>query len=410
MATSPSGSLVSADVRRNNLALVAGRLAQHGTLSRSQLADATGLARGSVTALVGALIDAGVVRETEAQEDDDRSAVRGRPLTLLRLAADDAALLVVQLDADQATALVTAVDGRALFRTSEHHGRPMGDPDRVLDVAARVLRRGLDAAVGLGRRIAAVSVVVFAPVAGDPAVVVADTDLGWGVVDVLGGLRNRVPSMPAATLVSDAGVAALAELSEARSSGTAFRDVLYAKSNSGIGGAVVAGGALITGAHGFAGAFGHIAVDPRGAACACGQRGCLVTVAGPDVVLADAGLGAMLGERGLTEALRELVARIEAGDAAAVAAWEAALPWIAHALRIVAMTVDPEVVVLGGYWADLAGSIAAAFERTGPSVAADATPIAVVAGRLGEDAALLGAVRSTRDALLLDPLALSSGA
>lgn len=413
MASSPSGSLVSADVRRHNLALVAGRLAQHGPLSRSQLADATGLARGSVTALVAALAEAGIVREVEEAESRE-SAARGRPLTLLRLAADDVALLVVQLDADQATALLTAVDGRALFRASEHHGRPMRDPERVLDVLGRVLSRGLEGARGLGRRVLALTVVVFAPIGGTPPVVVADTDLDWGEVDVLGGLRRRVPAMPEASLVNDAAVAALAELAELSAPdrpGTAdggVRDMLYAKSNSGIGGAIVADGALVTGAHGFAGALGHIAVDPRGARCGCGQRGCLVTVAGPDLVLAEAGLDAVLAGKGLTAALRELVARVASGDERATAAWEAAVPWIGHALRIVALTVDPEVIVLGGYWADLAESIASAFEQDAPAVAATATPIAVVAGRLGEDAALLGAARTTRDALLADPLALAA--
>ncbi|WP_454109110.1 ROK family protein [Leifsonia shinshuensis] len=408
MASSPSGSLVSADVRRHNLALVAHRLADHGPQSRSQLADATGLARGSVTALVAALVEAGVVRETEEPEAAPRgSAARGRPLTLLRLAADDVALLVLQLDADQATALLTAVDGRALFRAAEHHGRPMGDPERVLDVLARVLARALDGAAGLGRRVAALTVVVFAPIGGTPPVVVADTDFEWGAVDVLGGLRRRVHGLPAASLASDGTVAALAELAELEAAGEGVRDLVYAKSNSGIGGAVVADGALVAGAHGFAGAFGHIAVVPGGPRCLCGQRGCLVTVAGPDLVLAEAGLAAEVAERGLTEALREFVARVRAGEPRATAAWEAAVPWIAHTLRIVAMTVDPELIVLGGYWAELCGPIAAAFAEDGWTIAATATPIAVVPGRLGEDAALLGAARVARDALLDDPLALA---
>ncbi|MEY9952632.1 ROK family protein [Leifsonia sp. EB34] len=409
MASSPSGSLASVDVRRHNLALVAHRLAQQGPLSRSQLAEATGLARGSVTALVAALVEAGVVRESQEPETAPRgSASRGRPLTLLRLAADDVALLVLQLDADQATAVLTALDGHVLFRVAEHHGRPMGDPGRVLDVLARVLSRTLDAAAGLGRRVVDLTVVVFAPIGGTPPVVVADTDFEWGVVDVLGELRKRVQGLPPATLASDGTVAALAELAELEAVGAGVRDMVYAKSNSGIGGAVVVDGAVVAGAHGFAGAFGHISVDPHGARCLCGQRGCLVTVAGPDIVLAEAGLATEVAERGLTEALRELVARIRAGETRASAAWQAALPWIAHALRIVTMTVDPEVVVLGGYWAELAEPIADAFAQNGPAVAATATPVAVVPGRLGDDAALVGAARVARDALLDDPLAVKT--
>lgn len=425
----PTGSLVSGDVRTHNLGLIAGSLAGHGPLSRSQLSVDTGLTRGAVTALVGALIDAGVVREasiprgpehgpTEAGSergpaDDGRAQAdgrarptthKGRPHTLLELSADRVALIALQIDADQAIALVTSLGGETLARVSLHHGRPMGEPERILDVAAEVLARALEKCSTLGREAVDLTVVVFAPIGGDPTIVIADTDLDWGPVDVLDGLRRRVHGMPHGRLVADATVAALAELSLLDGVG----DMLYLKSNSGIGGAIIADGSLLAGANGMAGALGHIAIDHDGAPCACGQRGCLVTVAGPDRILDAAGLGAQRADDGLTAALAELVARIGTGDVPATAAWSAALPWIGRALHILAMTVDPGAIVVGGYWAMLADSIDREF-RKGPLAAA--TPeqyrgARVIAGRLGEDAALLGAIWSARDRLLQDPLAL----
>ena len=38
-------------------------------------------------------------------------------------------------------------------------------------------------------------------------------------------------------------------------------------------------GQVMRGAHGLAGEFGHVTVEPKGAACGCGNRGCLETVA-----------------------------------------------------------------------------------------------------------------------------------
>lgn len=396
MASPRSGSLVSADVRRHNLALIAGALARLGPLSRSQLADATGLTRGAVTALVAALTESGLVREAE---EAGRAGARGRPSTLLRLTADDSALLTLQLDADHAVAALTALDGTELVRIAERHGRPMGDPEPILDILGRVLARALDAAAARGRGIAACTVVAFAPVGGLPPVVVADTDLGWGTVDVLAALRRRVPGMPEATLVADSATAAIAELHEL----DGVRDMLYVKSNSGIGGAIVSGGELLLGAHGFAGAVGHLPIVPGGAACACGQHGCLVTVAGPDVVLAEAGLGGLLARDGLTEALHELVRRIGDGEPRALAAWKAALPWIARTLRVLCGSVDPRVIVVGGYWAELADSLAEAFAALAPTITATTGDIAVRPGRLGADAALLGAARAARDDVLADP-------
>ncbi|NUS36554.1 MAG: MarR family transcriptional regulator, partial [Pseudarthrobacter sp.] len=54
------------DVRRSNLALVLGKIAEApaGTHpSRAQVAAASGLTKASVSSLVGDLLDAGIIRE-----------------------------------------------------------------------------------------------------------------------------------------------------------------------------------------------------------------------------------------------------------------------------------------------------------------------------------------------------------
>jgi len=398
----PAATLISSDVRRHNLGIVTRYLVDNGPSSRSQIADGTGLTRGSVTALAVALLDAGVLSEAAPLE----AGGKGRPLTLLNLAADGVALLALQLDADEVTALVTTITGTPLLRISEHHGRPMGQPDRILDMLADVLSRALDSDELRGRHLADVTVVVFAPVGGEPAIVLADTDLGWGSVDVLAGLRAREPRLPDLTrLAADSSLAAVAELSELSD----VRTMLYLKSNSGIGGAIIVDGTLLAGAHGLAGALGHLAVVPGGLLCACGQHGCLDTVAGPDRVLQDAGLGDLLASDGLTAALAELTRRILDGEPRASAAWDTAAAWIAHTVQLLVMSFDPEAVVLGGYWAALADSVAAKLKPLGPSIAGTVPfdTYSVQNGRLGADAALLGAIWSARDRLLQDPLQLS---
>ena len=43
---------------------------------------------------------------------------------------------------------------------------------------------------------------------------------------------------------------------------------------TGVGGAAIVGGQLLTGAEGAAGEFGHICLYPGGLPCDCGQQGC----------------------------------------------------------------------------------------------------------------------------------------
>ncbi|MCD2442056.1 ROK family transcriptional regulator [Agromyces sp. SYSU K20354] len=396
-------SLVSGDVRRHNLTLVLEHIVRSGPSARSEIATATGLTKGAVTLLVNALTDAGVLAET-----DPLPSAKGRPITRLELVAAEVAILVAQLDADTATALLTSLAGEELFRVSTRHGRPMGDPAAVLDVLGDVTAEALEAASDLGRRVVELPVVVFAPVGGEPPVVIADTDLGWDAVDVLAALRERVPALPTvASLASDGWLAALAE----RSLLPGVDEVVYLKSNSGIGGAIVSGGRLVEGAHGVGGALGHLAVVPGGDRCACGQHGCLVTVAGPDVLLARAGIAGLVTDHGLAAALDELSARITAGEPRAAAAWADALPWIARTMQILSLATDPEVIVIGGFWSAHTASIDAAFRENRPAIAAGFAATsevpAIMAGRLGADAALLGAAWAARDRVLADPLNLA---
>lgn len=397
--TQGANSLVSGDVRRHNLSMLVKHLALHGGTSRSNLATETGLTKGSVTALSSLLIESGLLRETSTQGNSGK----GRPSTLLEITADSKAILVLQLDAEKVTGLLTTLIGKPLVRLTQYHGRPMGQPGPILDVMAQVLTQLLLACEEANREVAAMTVVVFAPVGGDPRIVIADTDLDWEAIDLLGGLRERVPNMPSnAVLEPDSILAALAELSQL----DGVRDMIYLKSNSGIGGALVVDGQVVVGANQLAAALGHVPVVPNGIKCACGQHGCLVTVAGPDALLEAAGMQDLAQSDGLTIALDEFVERVERGEDAATRAWVTAMDWISRTLQILTVVTDPQVVVLGGYWSRLAGAVAAHFDATRP-MATDGTKWLapqVLSGKLGADAALLGAVWSARDALIEDPI------
>lgn len=63
------------------------------------------------------------------------------------------------------------------------------------------------------------------------------------------------------------------------------RDVFVVAIGNGIGAGLIIDGRLYRGATGFAGEFGHMTIDPEGIECACGNIGCLETVAsGPNIV------------------------------------------------------------------------------------------------------------------------------
>ena len=183
-------------------------------------------------------------------------------------------------------------------------------------------------------------------------------------------------------------------------------DMIYIKSNSGIGGAIILNGAVVEGAHRLAGAFGHMPIVPEGEPCGCGQRGCLVTVAGPDAVLHAAGLGPLLASRGLAVALDEFADSRPGPRAAALAAWDGAAgmdrPGPADPGHVVRPAgYRPGRLSGRGWRTPWRNILPASGLRLGlmPWLGA---PSWWRAGSDG-DAALLGAIWSARDRLLLDP-------
>lgn len=118
-------------------------------------------------------------------------------------------------------------------------------------------------------------------------------------------------------------------------------DLVYLSLGTGLAVAAILDGRLRRGVHNAAGEIGHIPVDPNGPPCECGQVGCLETVA------SGSALATMWPATGRPsgQALFEAVA---AGDPRAEAVRDRFAARVADAVRLVVLTVDPDVVVLGG--------------------------------------------------------------
>jgi N-acetylglucosamine repressor len=80
----------------------------------------------------------------------------------------------------------------------------------------------------------------------------------------------------------------------------------------GVGMSVISNGRYLTGKSGFAGEIGHIIMDPGGALCGCGNRGCLETVA------ADRVFFQTLEKYGRSRAVRDILHWQSVGVAAAI--------------------------------------------------------------------------------------------
>jgi fructokinase len=149
-------------------------------------------------------------------------------------------------------------------------------------------------------------------------------------------------------LANDANCFALSEATDGAGQGAAV--VFGAILGTGVGGGVVVNGRVLEGRNGIGGEWGHNPLpwpndDERpGAACFCGQRGCIETwLSGPGI--ARDHHAHVPGDAPPAHEIVARAARHDAGCEATLARYEERL---ARALAHVINIVDPDVIVLGG--------------------------------------------------------------
>jgi predicted NBD/HSP70 family sugar kinase len=163
-------------------------------------------------------------------------------------------------------------------------------------------------------------------------------NLGVGGALALGPELSRRLGVPV-VVENDVKAAALGA---AQLLGLEDADLAFLSIGTGLAAGLVTGGQVRRGARGAAGEIGHVSIDPEGPVCRCGQRGCLETFASGTAIAA--AWPALNGE----PPAASLFAAAAAGDARAVRVRDTFADHVASAVRLLVLTCDVEVVVLGG--------------------------------------------------------------
>lgn len=191
------------------------------------------------------------------------------------------------------------------------------------------------------------------------------------------------------TLQNDANAAAYGEL--LFGVGKSLTDFIFVTLGTGIGGAVIAGGRLVTGGLGGAGEIGHIQIDPDGPTCGCGRRGCVEAYAsGPSIA------------REYGKPADEAFAAAIAGDERARKVLDRAGRGLGAGLAPIITMLEPQAVVLGGGISQ-AGEEALSFylgpcfdETMKRAYRVWGQDVPFLIATLGNDAPLLGAAYEAR--------------
>lgn len=170
-------------------------------------------------------------------------------------------------------------------------------------------------------------------------VVVNAPNLGWRDVDFGGQLSKALGRE--VRLMNDLSAAAWGEFKAGAARGV--RDSFTVFVGTGVGSAIIADGALVSGATQVAAEFGHIKLTAEGGRrCGCGQDGCLEAYAG------GAKLGEWMKEEGLTGTAGDLEGLALNGNSTAGRLYDFVSTQLALAIANQVTVLNPAVLVLGG--------------------------------------------------------------
>jgi len=309
-------------------------------------------------------------------------------------------VLVAGVDVGGTNVAVAAVDGEDRV----HHRRKRPTPasaQGVVDLITEMVRELPDVtAVGIG----------LPGLVRDNRVLAAPNLTGWDEhFDAVELLREalEVPVF----VGNDADVGLLGEWQAGAAVGQ--RDVLGVWLGTGVGGSLILGGRPYRGATGLGGEFGHLLVQPGGAMCGCGRRGCVEAYAGRRMMgLAaeaeraagrDSVLFSIMAKKGkATPTSSVWGAAIEKGDKVATELMDAAVEKLGIAIGSAVNLLDPDLVLLGGGMAEefgqeLADRVARAAEPWTMHVREERT---YEVAALADNAGVVGAATMARAGVL----------
>ncbi|MBN2109058.1 MAG: ROK family protein [Deltaproteobacteria bacterium] len=191
---------------------------------------------------------------------------------------------------------------------------------------------------------------------------------------------------------NDANCFTLAECREgaAQGYGLVFGIIM----GTGCGGGICVNGHVRTGPHHIAGEWGHYAVDPNGAPCYCGNRGCVETK------ISGGGVEAAFYERyGRIISMQSILQGYRCGDAECVETFNRFLDDFGRCLGGLISTLDPDAVVLGGGLSNIDELYTLGLERVKKYVFCDQLTTPILKNTLGDSAGVFGAAWIGADAI-----------
>ena len=362
------------NIKAHNLRAVLLTLLHHGPTSRVHLAQLTGLSTTTITNLITALLEQGIVAETgkegvaEPREGNGRVGA-GRPPTLLSIVPTARYAAGIHFGVDTIRVGVTDLFGQLCSHRILSHPTDI-TPAELLDQAASLTAETIAQAQSHQAALVGLGVGASGLVDPETGVNMLAPNLGWRDAPMREIFTERL-KLP---VFVDNNVRAMALAEAMFGAGRGVNTLAFVYSRVGVGAGFVVGGEVYRGSRAGAGEIGHTTMIPAGGApCRCGNTGCLETlisehefVRQAQVLAArapDSILAARLADESEPSLIERVFAAARAGDRDTVTMLNERACYLGTALANLVNLINPDMIILGGLFAAGADLLLAPIEE-----------------------------------------------
>lgn len=181
--------------------------------------------------------------------------------------------------------------------------------------------------------------------------------LGWKGIAVEEELKKRIDGFDLRVRIANE---AKLSLKSEKAVNSAIKDKIngiYLYLSQGVGGAVLINDTIYTGSNFIAGEIGHMSINKNGPICRCGNRGCLETYIGVDVLIRQYEEQKKIPASGVREKFKKLMALYIEGDETAVETVEDMLTFMDQGIANITNIYNPDFIIIGGMGCEFPKSI-----------------------------------------------------
>lgn len=322
-------------VKQENKSLVLETIIEHSPISRADIANTTGLNKGTVSSLVKELLDEQLIKES----GPGISSGGRRPVMLLfnQLAGYS---IGIDLGVNYILGILTDLKGnihleKQIKIDNLNYDETLEQLYKIIDGLISSVPKSPFGVVGIG--------VGVPGIVNNRQEILLAPNLGWKNVDLKSELQKKY-KVPVA-IENEANAGAYGE--KQFGVGNDADNLIYVSVGIGIGVGMLLDGELYRGSKGFSGEFGHMTIELHGEKCSCGNNGCWELYASERALLSNAKNSDINQELNNDLSLEKIIELADAGNPLAIHLFKNIGKHLGIGINNIINIFNPEKVIIG---------------------------------------------------------------